>query len=572
MRPMFCLASTLFVLALLVRRRTASAREIGEGAELLKNPTFDRQAQGWILRGAVPEPELRHDDSAVVRLDGVEPGPQSWSHVGIALTPVPAERALRFACQVRAHGDGQEVDVRAFGFDKDNDFTFQASTPLDLAAGKWTELTQEYVLPPETTVLTLLVINSTTAPLFVSDAHLRAGLPKKAGPRLSKPPAAGLLTRLRRRLSRRPAPSLDGPGVVRARAQAAVSTRHADDVGVLTFPIPGTYRDQVPLTFDIQVEPPSALKRYRWVRRPDGRNWLCEVTVAPAQEGALVRWEALVLVGRGKADPLPRAAEPQVPEEAVSWTRSTACVQSDDPAIRDKAKELAAGNEDVATYARRVIRFTARHSGKDGVAFDALDARKALDCGGSCTSRANLAAALLRARGIPARTVAHLPTWSGPLYEHWLVEYWHPGAGWVWLESAIGQFRPPAWTLVVLSVANPEDEDRAFDELQTRQVMPGAPYLSVHLGSEELFPAPQLKQRLGGAGNVATVEAPLGGTEEEMAELFAAARNAFESLARRCEASAVDAARAETVRSALRSHKATDLAAALRGDRPDEAK
>jgi hypothetical protein len=33
-----------------------------------------------------------------------------------------------------------------------------------------------------------------------------------------------------------------------------------------------------------------------------------------------------------------------------------------------------------------------------------------------------------------------------------------------------------------------------------------------------------------------------------------------------------DAARAESVRNALRSKKATDLAAALRRDRPDEAK
>jgi hypothetical protein len=37
--------------------------------------------------------------------------------------------------------------------------------------------------------------------------------------------------------------------VVRARAEAAVATRGKDDVGVLTFPIPGTYRDQVPLTW-----------------------------------------------------------------------------------------------------------------------------------------------------------------------------------------------------------------------------------------------------------------------------------------------------------------------------------
>ena len=571
MSLIFSLTSASIVWALVGLWRTTAAQEVTEGTELLKNPTFERRAEGWSLRGAVPEPELRHGESASVRLDGVEPGPQSWSHVGTALSPVPVERALHFDCQVRGTAGGQQVHVNAFGYDKDRDLTFQASNPLDLAAGSWSAFSRDYVVPPDTTTMTVWVINAAAEPVSVADAHLRVGGPKEAGPRLPKPPAVGFLERLRRTL-KRPALSLDGPGVIRARAQAAVATRHDDEVGVLTFPIPGTYRDQVPLTFDLQVEPPGALQGYRWVRRPDGRNWLCEVRVAPTREGALVRWEALVLVGRHPDGPLPHAAEPQAPEEAAAWTRSTACVQGDDPAIRAKAEELAVGTEGVEAYARRVIGFTARHRGKDGVAFDALDARKALDCGGSCTSRANLAAALLRARGIPARTVAHLPTWSGPLYEHWLVEYWHPGAGWVWLESSLGQFRPSPWTLVVLGVANPEDEDRAFDPLQTRQVMPGAAHLSVHVGSEDLYPAPRIRQRLGGAGNLATAEARLSGTDGEMGELFTAARGAFEALARGCEAGEVDAARAEAVRSALRSRKATDLTVALRRGRHEGPK
>ena len=501
-----------------------------------------------------------------MRLEGVEPGPQSWSHVGAALSPAPVERALHFACQVRGTVDGQQVLVNAFGYDKDRDLTVQWSHPLTLAAGEWSAFAREYVVPAGTTTLTIWVVNSTAEPMSVADAHLRLGGPKPAGPRLPKPPGGGLLSRMGRLFGARPAPpaSLDGPGVIRARAQAAVAALDDDGVGTLTFPIPGTYRDQVPLSFDLRAEPPGALKDYRWERRPDGLNWLCRVRVAPSREGALVRWEAMVLVGGRQADPLPHVPEPRAPEVAASWTRSTACVQSDDPAIRAKAEELAEGAEGVEAYARRVIAFTARHRGKEGAAFDALDARTALDCGGSCTSRANLAAALLRARGIPSRTVAHLPTWSGPLYEHWLVEYWHPGAGWVWLESSLGQFRPSPWTLVVLGVANPEDEDRAFDPLQTRQVMPGAAHLSVHVGSEKLFPAPRIRQPLGGAGNVATVEARLNGTEGETAELFATARGAFETLARGCEAGEVDAARAEAVRAALRSRRATDLATTLR--------
>jgi hypothetical protein len=136
-----------------------------------------------MLRGAVPEPELRHGESASMRLEGVEPGPQSWSHVGAAISPVPVDRELRFDCQVRGHADGQKASVNVFGYDKDQDLTFQSSTSFDLAAGKWTKLSHEYVVPPGTTTLTAWVINATSRPISVSDAHLRVGGVKKAGPR-----------------------------------------------------------------------------------------------------------------------------------------------------------------------------------------------------------------------------------------------------------------------------------------------------------------------------------------------------------------------------------------------------
>jgi hypothetical protein len=124
----------------------------------------------------------------------------------------------------------------------------------------------------------------------------------------------------------------------------------------------------------------------------------------------------------------------------------------------------------------------------------------------------------------------------------------------------------------VLGVANPEDEDRAFDPLQTRQVMPGAPHLSVHVGSERLHPAPRFARHLGGAGNLATVETRLSGTDREIAELFTAARAAFETLVRETGTDKADAARADSVRNALRSKQATELAAVLRRPRTKEKK
>lgn len=323
-----------------------------------------------------------------------------------------------------------------------------------------------------------------------------------------------------------PAP-LGGPGLIRA--QGYFQARPRKGVGTITFPVPGTYRDQVPLTFSVRSIPADAVKGYRWKRREDGRNWLCEVEVAPPPSGAYVKWESLVLVGdRPRAD-LPHAPEPECPDEAKPWTRSTACVQSDDPDIRAKARELAQG--DVAAYVRKAVGFAATNPVRMRPG-STLDARCALDTGSSCTGRANLAAALLRARGIPARTVAHLPTWSGPLFEHWLVEYWHPGAGWTWVEPSLNRIQPEPWMVAVLNVAEPEDEDsaRSFAPYAVRSVMAGAPRLSVPELSDGLgadnSPFPD-----GETSALATPEAPLKGGD--FAALFTDARNRFEALTRK---------------------------------------
>ena len=232
------------------------ADEITEGTELLKNPTFERKAEGWMLRGAVPEPELRHGESASVRLDGVEPGEQSWSHAGVVVSPVPVDRELRFECQVRGHDDGQKVAVNVFGYDKDQDLTFLSSNPFDLANGKWTKLTQEYVVPPARRASRHG--SSTRTPSQSRSLTPISGWAARRRPGRGFPRSR----RMRRRRSRLRSAPLDGPGVIRAKAQAAVAARGNDGVGVLTFPIPGTYRDQVPLTFDLHVEPPTAPEEF----------------------------------------------------------------------------------------------------------------------------------------------------------------------------------------------------------------------------------------------------------------------------------------------------------------------
>jgi len=235
------------------------------------------------------------------------------------------------------------------------------------------------------------------------------------------------------------------------------------------------------LTFEVEVDPPEALRSWRWRERADGNNLLCEIELEPgANQHVQVGWKSLVLVRDQAKQSLPAAAAPDNPAEAEPWLRATACVQSDAAAIVAKARELAEGCDDVESYVRKVLGFTTTNQGT-GAEFVTLDALAALSCGGSCTNRANLCAALLRAHGIAARTQAHLPTWSKKVYEHWLVEYWHPGKGWTWIESTLGDYPAIPRTLVVLNVANPEDEDLAFGErIRHSGVMTGAPFRAVH--------------------------------------------------------------------------------------------
>jgi hypothetical protein len=534
-----CAVAVLFVYG--------AVRAHGEGRQLLANPTFDARAGNWGFRHAAFAPGVHHGASGAARLEGVQQGINDWSDAGVIIGSPPTNQRLRFTCFVKGTVDGQRVYINAFTFDKTMKPTGYWHSEAIVAAGGWTPMEVTVNALDGSARLTAWVINETANPVYVSDARLVAGRKEHATPHFV-------------RAIKRPVAGLGGPGVIRATAQASVQSMKPGDTGVVTFPVPGTYRDQVPLSFDLRVTPPSALRGSRLLMRPDGINRICEVTVAPPDAGAKIRWESLVLVGDRKQSELPHAAVPEVPKDAAAWTRAAACVQSDDPAIKAKADELAKGTDGIESYVRKVIAFTSRNQGRPGVRFDSLDARKALDCGGSCTSRANLAAALLRARGIPARTVAHLPTWAGPLFEHWLVEYWHPGAGWVWVESTKGQMQPSPNEIVVLNVANPEDEDRAFDPIHVRYVAPGAAYLSACELSKELVHA----QTTTDATNAAVPLVRIAGSPAELSALFDAAATRYRELAAAGERGRLDAAGSAGVLAAARSGRASDLMAALK--------
>ncbi len=274
-----------------------------------------------------------------------------------------------------------------------------------------------------------------------------------------------------------------GPTLSEFTLRAPVKGKATGNVGTVTFPAPSDYSGQVLISLKVETDPPSMLKNWKWVQRADGLNSVIEATVEPIAKGGWVSYTATVMV---PAEPVFRTMN----KSFQAWLKPTACVQSADAEVKKLAGELAKGTADRDDYVYKVVMWVAKNQGIQGEALNALDAKRGLKCGGSCTNRANLCAALLRARNIPARTVAHMPTWaSGKFYQHWLTEYWTEEGNWAMVEPTIGVKRPARNTVIVLAISSTEDENRAFEAEHLKFSMPGSPYLSLAELSSTLLAA-----------------------------------------------------------------------------------
>ena len=170
-----------------------------------------------------------------------------------------------------------------------------------------------------------------------------------------------------------------------------------------------------------------------------------------------------MLVGPTGFDQVPKAADfPQEwPEEARPWLASTWCVDHADDRVKKLAIEIRGKSNDVM----EVIRLTLERAGTVFAnakgQISNLTAVEALEKQGSCTSCANLVAALLRGSGIPARVLSGYPLWSGALQTHYIVEAWVPGFGWYPVESTRCQSPWPNFQQVNVSIIPPEFESKS---------------------------------------------------------------------------------------------------------------
>ncbi len=273
--------------------------------------------------------------------------------------------------------------------------------------------------------------------------------------------------------------------VSRLAATLGNAAKNPDDeqeqtVNVL-LPLPLAYRQQVPVTYELTVDPPEAATGVM-VYQDTPHNHVAKVSVVlnRKRDKVDIKFRSLVLVGPSSFSDVPdRAKIPdQWPKQCQPWLESTWCVDSQNEQIQALSKEIRGDTDDVMTLIAvtqeraGTIFFNAQRQAKDLTAVEALEGR------GSCTSCANLVAALLRASNIPARVVAGYPSWTGPLQTHYIVEAYVPEFGWYPIESTMCKAPWPNEYQVNVAIVPPKYESKELADWRP-QGAGGVPYLSL---------------------------------------------------------------------------------------------
>jgi Transglutaminase-like superfamily len=246
-------------------------------------------------------------------------------------------------------------------------------------------------------------------------------------------------------------------------------------------PLPLSYRDQVPIGFHLTVDPPGAVQSAE-IYQDRRMNYVLKLIVEDLRklQQVDITFTSTILVGPSAFDDVPTAAPlPDAwPEEAQPWLSATWCADSENDRIQSLAAEIRAESDNV----REIISHVEKKSGQifrsaEGQVWN-LTAVEALDKRGSCTSCANLVAALLRATGVPARILSGYPSWSGPLQTHYIVEAYVPGYGWYPIEATMSQSPWPNIQQVNVAIIPPEYEAQEKAGMRSG-IAGGVPYLSL---------------------------------------------------------------------------------------------
>jgi hypothetical protein len=238
----------------------------------------------------------------------------------------------------------------------------------------------------------------------------------------------------------------------------------------ITYVFPPEYQYQTPVYLEVLPDSTAAILSYKVVNDTDGLNKLVTFTIGglSANQTVFIHFNTWALVNPTDYATLPRYVRfPRLidlPTDTWPWLAHSPVVQSRSIPIRTQAFELQRGTTNLLRYADRTMRFIANHHKLHYILqlhFGTLrgqDAKTVLRRSGDCPGRAHLASALMRAHGVPARSVMvaeHKTYW---VQMHFMSEYYCPGYGWILSQVHNGQTPTIQNNDLILRLCTPTDE------------------------------------------------------------------------------------------------------------------
>ena len=205
--------------------------------------------------------------------------------------------------------------------------------------------------------------------------------------------------------------------------------------------IPVITQNQCPVIIhDVWSTPLNIIKNYRINSQSfSDENYLLEVNFTQIPSPGLYKifWKISVFILYESyldiPTYIPKVNTSELPSDVMSWLLSSEFIQSDHPDIQSKAEALAGIEINAIKIVNDIIDYTANDIdyGVDPMnysqdALSSLHREQAV-----CTGKANLAAALLRACGIPTRVHMIYPT-------HFIIECYLFPYGWIRFEPSLG--------------------------------------------------------------------------------------------------------------------------------------
>jgi hypothetical protein len=275
----------------------------------------------------------------------------------------------------------------------------------------------------------------------------------------------GLPADLEKSIASAPARGMNKSGLAGAMggAHVRVFSRVMQEI---LLPVPQLADGQVPVCYVIRTTPPDAASEFR-LRRSENGNVVVRVRLVGKNQDVQIAWSSIVLLASRNITPNRTPADP--------YGKATACVQSQAEEITKLATQTWPNTGKSSEFAANIQ----RHIGgmKRLARPRSLDALGILKSGDNtiCTANANLAAALMRSKGIACRSMAVIPIISQRLEMHRIVEFSENGR---WVPFDPSSLHPdiPAkpWQHIIMAKTTTQDEQRAMKPRMG--VMVGCPY------------------------------------------------------------------------------------------------